>query len=42
MRFSDQLLDVVGDVAKATIAIVDVYDIFGLANQTLQGADAVR
>lgn len=32
---------VVGNVAKATIAVVDVYDIFGLANQTLQGADAL-
>jgi hypothetical protein len=32
----------VGDQSAATKAIVDVYDIFGLANQTLQGADAVR
>lgn len=31
-----------GDQSAATKAIVDVYDIFGLANQTLQGADAVR
>jgi len=32
---------VVGDQSAATKAIVDVYDIFGLANQTLQGADAL-
>jgi hypothetical protein len=39
---SNEWLDVTGDVSKSTKAIVDVYDIFGLANQTLQGADAVR
>jgi hypothetical protein len=35
-------IDVTGDGFKSTKAIVDIYDIFGLANQTLQGADLVR
>jgi hypothetical protein len=34
--------DITGDESKSTKAIVDIYDIFGLANQTLQGADLVR
>jgi hypothetical protein len=38
----DMQIDIAGDESKATKAIIDVYDIFGLANQILQGADLVR
>jgi hypothetical protein len=33
--------DIAGDKSTATKAIVEVYDIFGPSNQTLQGADLV-